>query len=113
MRRALKLLHRWVGLLTSVFLFIAGLTGAVISWERELDELLNPQLFRARPSSAARSLAGPAAALALADRLEAADPRVLITHLPLAVTPGNNLLVSVRPRLDPAAGKPFQLGFDQ
>ena len=30
-------LHRWFGLFTAVFLFIAGATGAVISWDHELD----------------------------------------------------------------------------
>lgn len=29
----------------AAFLFVAGRTGAVISWNHELDEWLNPQLF--------------------------------------------------------------------
>ena len=42
MRAFLVLLHRWFGLFIAVFLIIAGLTGALISWDHELDEWLNP-----------------------------------------------------------------------
>ncbi|MFX5562802.1 PepSY-associated TM helix domain-containing protein, partial [Acinetobacter baumannii] len=44
MRALLVLLHRWFGLAVAVFLFIAGVTGALISWDHELDAWLNPQL---------------------------------------------------------------------
>lgn len=45
MRKQLTLLHRYVGLAIALFLLIAGLTGAVIAFERELDAALNPDLF--------------------------------------------------------------------
>ncbi|WP_409998334.1 PepSY domain-containing protein, partial [Escherichia coli] len=48
MRPILVLLHRWCGLFIALFLFTAGLTGAVISWDHELDEWLNPHLFDAQ-----------------------------------------------------------------
>jgi uncharacterized iron-regulated membrane protein len=48
MRPVFVLLHRWFGLAVAVFLFVSGLTGAVISWDHELDAWLNPQLFHAR-----------------------------------------------------------------
>jgi len=44
-RQLLTILHRWAGLLLATFLFISGLTGAIISWDHELDEWLNPHLF--------------------------------------------------------------------
>ena len=47
-RNLFVLIHRWTGLFLAVFLFISGLTGAIISWDHELDEWLNPQLFEAR-----------------------------------------------------------------
>jgi uncharacterized iron-regulated membrane protein len=81
----------------------------VISWDHELDEWLNPQLFQAKPAASGEALSP----LVLADRLEQADPRLSIGFLPLTIEPGHTLGVSVNPRLDPATGKPYELGFDQ
>jgi len=100
-------LHRWFGLGAAAFLFIAGLTGAVISWDHELDAWLNPHLFQARTAGPAR----PAQELAAA--VEAADPRARIRFMPLEAEPGHTLSVSVEPRLDPATGRPFELGYNQ
>lgn len=106
-RQFLTLLHRWAGLLLAVFLFIAGLTGAIISWDHELDEWLNPHLFKRQNEG---ELVSP---LILADQLEVSDPRILITWLPLLTEPDENLGVSVKGRLDPAMGKAFDLSFNQ
>ena len=38
-------LHRWAGLTTALFLFTSGMTGAIISWDHELDEMLNPHIY--------------------------------------------------------------------
>jgi uncharacterized iron-regulated membrane protein len=103
----LRRLHRWFGLFTAVFLFLAGATGALIAWDHELDALLAPELYHARTD-------GPALpAAALADRLEAEDPRFDVTWLPLAAEPGHTLMFGVLPKDDPATGEPFDLGFDQ
>jgi uncharacterized iron-regulated membrane protein len=100
-------LHRWFGLGAAAFLFVAGATGAVISWDHELDEWLNPQLFQART-------AGPAlSTIELAARVEAAEPRARVTFLPLAIEPGHAVTMSVQPRIDPATGRPFALGYNQ
>jgi uncharacterized iron-regulated membrane protein len=107
MRAWLVRLHRWFGLGAAAFLFVAGATGAVISWDHELDEWLNPQLFHARS-------AGPALSpFALAAKVEAADPRSRVSFMPLAIEPGHTLLVSVQPRIDAASGQPFELGYNQ
>ncbi|NTV75141.1 MAG: PepSY domain-containing protein, partial [Holophaga sp.] len=37
LRRLFVKLHRWFGLGAAAFLFLAGITGAVISWDHELD----------------------------------------------------------------------------
>lgn len=111
MRRTFVLLHRWIGLFTAVFLFIAGVTGAVISWDHELDEWLNPDLFQAR--SGRGGAVEPLPAPALAERVESADARVHVRYLPLSVEPGEAVLMFVEPRLDPTTGKPFELGFNQ
>lgn len=102
MRPLLVLLHRWFGLAAAVFLFIAGLTGAVIAFDHELDAALNPEFFHART-------AGPTpSALVLADQLEAAEPALRVRYLPLQAEPRHTLLAMVEPR-DPAR----PLGFNQ
>lgn len=106
-RPLLVLLHRWFGLAAAVFLFIAGATGAVISWDHELDEWLNPQLFHANTEGTART------PLELAAGVEAADPRVRVSYLPMAIEPGHALTMSVAPRRDPATGKLFEPGYNQ
>ncbi|MDO9469695.1 MAG: PepSY-associated TM helix domain-containing protein [Nitrosomonas sp.] len=106
-RQILTLLHRWAGLFLAVFLFISGLTGAIISWDHELDEWLNPQLFERQ------SQGEPLPSLALADQFEASNPKILITWLPLSIEPDQNLGLNVIGRIDPTTGKAFDLGFNQ
>ena len=107
MRELLVRLHRWFGLAAAVFLFISGATGAVISWDHELDEWLNPHLYQARSSGR------PLPVLELAARIEAADPRVRVTFMPLAVEPGHTFTASVSPRVDPRTGRLFEPGYNQ
>jgi uncharacterized iron-regulated membrane protein len=108
-RRISVLLHRWLGLFTALFLAVAGLTGALIAWDHELDAWLNPQLFAAASGQSQRMLSG----LELADRLEAREPRLTVRFMSLEPTPGKTLLLNVAPRLDPATGKPFALDYTQ
>jgi len=68
MRPMLVRLHRWFGIGTALFLFAAGLTGALIAWDHELDAALNPTFFHAR------SDAPPLSSLDLARRVEASAP---------------------------------------
>ncbi|AVR23527.1 MULTISPECIES: PepSY-associated TM helix domain-containing protein [Burkholderia] len=100
-------LHRWFGLATALFLFVAGLTGALIAWDHELDAALNRDFY------VARSGGKPLSPLVLAARIEAADPRVQVTYLPLAVEPGHTLQAGVMPRTDPATGQPYAIDFNQ
>lgn len=107
MRSLLVLLHRWFGLFIAVFLFVSGLTGALISWDHQIDEWLNPQLFEARSPGPGQD------PLLLAEQLEARDPRLQVSFMPLALEPGHALQLFIDPRLDPATGKAYQLGFNQ
>lgn len=107
MRRQLVRLHRWFGIAIALFLFVAGLTGAIIAWDHELDAALNPTFFKAR--TAAPALSG----LELARRVEAADPRLQVTYLPLAAEPGHTLQMMVLPRTNPATQQPYPLDFNQ
>jgi uncharacterized iron-regulated membrane protein len=107
MRAALTLLHRWFGLAIAGFLFVSGVTGAVISWDHELDELLNPHLNEVAST-------GPAIpSLELAAQVEAQDPRARVSYVPLAAEPGHALSVFVDPRRDPATGRLYELDYNQ
>lgn len=101
------LLHRWVGLIMAGFLIMSGLTGAVISWDHELDDLLNPHLTHV----ASQGL--PLPILDLVTAIEARDQRARVTFVPLAHEPGDSLPFGVDPRIDPATGRLYELGYNQ
>lgn len=107
MRPAFTLLHRWFGLVIAAFIFVTGVTGAVISWDHELDDWLNPHLTHVQSSGPALS------AIELARQVEARDPRVRVTYLPLAVEPGEALSIFVTPRIDPGTGREFDVSYNQ
>ncbi len=107
MRSFWTLIHRYAGLLTAAFLFLSGVTGAVISWDHELDDLLNPQLMEAPGRGA------PQAALALARQVEANHPNLRVTYLPLHTETGASLALGVAPKVDGATGKLAEPGFNQ
>ncbi|WP_091677511.1 PepSY-associated TM helix domain-containing protein [Methylocapsa palsarum] len=107
MRPGLVILHRWVGVAIALFLIVAGLTGAVISWDHELDGWLNPQLWHV---SSRGDFLSP---FELAARIEAADPRGFVTYLPLHAEIGTSVSTLVDARVDPATGKLFDLGYNQ
>ncbi|VXC71262.1 Peptidase [Burkholderia sp. 8Y] len=107
MRRVLVQLHRWFGLATALFLFVSGLTGAIIAWDHEIDALLNPSFFHARSQSA------PLEPLELARRVEAGHPQVQVTYLPLGVEPGHTVQMMVVPRTNPATGAAYAIDYNQ
>lgn len=107
MRTWLVPLHRWLGLATAAFLFVAGATGALIAWDHEIDGWLNPAMHDARSAGPARD------PVALAARLEADDPRVRVRFVPLATLPGEALSVFLEPRTDAATGRPHEPGYNQ
>src|SRR5262245_14181217 len=106
-RSACLLLHRWVGLVMAGFLIMAGLTGAVISWDHEIDELLNSHLTSS-------STPGPFLdQLDVVPQVEARDPLVRLTDVPLTVERGHSLALGVEPRVDPATGRLFEPGYNE
>ncbi|WP_288378647.1 PepSY domain-containing protein [uncultured Massilia sp.] len=107
MRAFWTLVHRYAGLITAAFLFVSGVTGAVISWDHELDDLLNPHLMEAHTPGTAQP------ALALARKVEAQYPEVRVSYVPLHPEPGRSLALGVSPRWDPAANAMTKPGFNQ
>lgn len=107
MRASFLILHRWLGLITALFLFITGLTGAVISWDHELDDWLNTHL------TTAPGKGEPIASLELARQIEARYPEMRVTSLPLVSQPGHSLSVFAQPRVNPETGRLYEPGFNQ
>ena len=107
MRALMLKLHRYVGLGIALFLIVTGLTGAVISWDHELDEWLNPQLFQAHTPGQ------PLSPLALAERVETAYPTVDVSYFEFHHEPGHSHYFWVEPKLNPETGKLYQPGFNQ
>lgn len=101
------LVHRYAGLFTAGFLFISGITGAIISWDHELDDILNPQLTKAP------AVGRPQSPLALARQVEARYRQVRVSFVPLQLEPGESLALGVSPRFDEARGELARPGFNQ
>ena len=58
-RRVAILVHRYVGLVMTAFLVVAGLTGALLAFNQELDTALNPALLRVEPPTPGARLLDP------------------------------------------------------
>lgn len=100
-------LHRWGGLFMAAFLTVSGFTGAIISWDHELDDLLNPHLMHA--SSEGEMLAP----IELARQIEARDPRVSVTFIPLQLEPGESRVFGVEGKIDPSTHDHYEIGYNE
>lgn len=107
MRPLFVKLHRWAGLTTAVFLFITGLTGAVISWDHELDDLLNSHLFEAP------AMGTPQPVTQLIAQVGQQYPTMQVLYFPTHTEAGHALELYMQPRLNPATGKAFNEDFNQ
>lgn len=95
-------IHRWLGLAALAFLFVAGVTGSILCFDKRIDAALNADLFY-------RAADGPALRPAeIAANVQAKHPELVVTGFPLHLGPSDNL------RLDVAPSKPgATLGFNQ
>jgi uncharacterized iron-regulated membrane protein len=107
MRAFATTVHRWAGLAVALFLIVSGLTGAVISWDHEIDGWLNSELYDTESRGPFRDPFDLAAAV------EADDPRARVAYMPLGFEEGHAAGYFVQPRTDPATGKPYQLGYNR
>lgn len=106
MREFWTLVHRWVGLTVALFLIVAGATGAVISWDHEIDEWLNADIM---DTPGRGPLQDP---VALAAAVEVADPRAEVSYMTLGLEEGHAASFLVRPKTDPTTGQPFALDYN-
>lgn len=107
MRLVFTLLHRWIGLTIAAFLIVSGTTGAVISWDHELDEWLNPNLNEVKSTGESKP------ALELVKQVEARDPRIAVLYFPLLAEPGESLALFVGPRPDPQTSRLYEVDYNQ
>jgi uncharacterized iron-regulated membrane protein len=93
--------HRWAGLAIALVLVVAGLTGAILPYQRELSVLAAPQVWRAPPpTSGAALLSG----IDLMQRVEAETGGV-VRYMPLGLDGRYAQAVFIGPRPDgPTAG---------
>jgi uncharacterized iron-regulated membrane protein len=107
MRIIFTALHRYIGLIIAIFLIFSGLTGAVISWDHELDDWLNPHLMEAKNTGHALS------SLVIAKEIETRYPEVLVTSLPVSVEHGESFRFGVGPKRNPSSNRLYEPGFNQ
>ena len=55
-RKAVLQVHLWIGIAASVFLLLAGASGALLVFEAQIDQVLNPKLARVAPTATTLSL---------------------------------------------------------
>ena len=106
------ILHRWFGIITALFLFIAAITGSILTARSTIDRWANGDLFTY--TGAASERLAPLDAVSL---YEAANPSIQVTGFPLTGDPSENLAITVAPKpgeadlgyeevfLDPATGE--------
>jgi uncharacterized iron-regulated membrane protein len=106
MRAVWTVVHRWLGLVLAGFLIMAGLTGAVLSWDHEIDEWLNADMLE---TPARGPLKTP---LELADAVLASAPGAEISYMTLGLVEGEAAMFMVRPLPAAAGGQAVALDYD-
>lgn len=79
----------------------------MISWDHEIDEVLNPHLNKVE------SVGEKQDALALARQIEANDPQVVVTYFDFNAEEGHTQSFWVEPRVNPSTGELYKPGYNQ
>ena len=85
-------------------------TGSSIAFYHDLERTLNAHLRIVEPQPKGWTIQG---ALAIRARLEAEDPRVVLTSLQFPQRPDESLFSRVAPAIDPRTGQPFTIAYDE
>src|SRR5690606_30075771 len=99
-------LHRWAGLVMASFLIIVGITGSLLAFYPELEQLINPQFY---PKQTLAHKLDVATLAELTEQRLASHGQVDV--IALEDNQGATL-AGVSARLD-ETGQPGELGFDQ
>lgn len=112
MRHSLIQLHRYAGLLLAPFLVVVGLTGSLLAFHDEMDRWLNPDLLTVPVPDSVD--AAPAFDLfTLHEQIGQREPRAQIDIIRLRHEADKVWHFSLRPRIDPETGKPFELPYTE
>ncbi len=105
-------IHRWFGIVTAVFLFIAAVTGCLLTVRASLDAWANSDLYAYSGEASARLPVFDAVS-----RYEAAHPGIQVVGFPVNPDPSENIRINIAPRpggepvhedevfLDPSTGE--------
>lgn len=88
----------------AVFLLVAASTGAVLSFRWEVDALLNPELFKVKPTNKRLPLSE------LIQHVEVRFPDLLVSSLSLPKAPEDSLRISLKARGDAHVVRKAALG---
>ena len=105
LRQTLLWFHRYVGLFMALWLIIIGITGSIIVFNPELEHWLTPGPYieeRAQPELGA---------VELNRRAQASAPHAMFNSLTLYRKPHEAYAALAEPRVDPATGQPYELGY--
>lgn len=101
------LVHRYAGLTMAGFLIIVGLTGSLLAFFTELEQLINPHWYSVHGQEKMLDAA------TLSERVERREPRLQVSEINLESFYGGDAGAWVAPRSDPATGEPYELSYDQ
>ena len=98
------IVHRWLGLVMTIFLVIVGITGSLLAFYSELDGLLSPHLQvvseRDMPETDLYILRERAAAL---------DSQARADFIPLHRVQGHSVVFGLVPKVNPLTGKGYEI----
>lgn len=96
MRKAIVFLHRWVGLAVLLFIAVAAITGTVLSFDKELDRVLNDDWYYVNPQTTRLPMDQ------LVPRAEAFTPGSRVTFVRMDADPARSYHFYLKSK--PAAG---------
>ncbi len=92
-RSLIVVIHRYVGLSLASFLFVAALSGSILSFNHELEELINPELFIVPIPKPFQKKLDP---LLLHEKVKVAFPNISTDYIPLrSLAPEKSFSISV------------------
>jgi uncharacterized iron-regulated membrane protein len=106
MRTLFVWIHRWAGLAMALFLAVEGITGALIAFYPEIERVLVPARFASAPAPGSERL-DPASLMERAER--SIGPHGAVGYV--LSTRQDQVVLVVAPKLDPASGRPYDLGY--